>query len=525
MPNVISTKLRQKNISNLLQNINNESVYFVFSNPISWESGDNTPDIPVDSSSLIPDVYDDMLYCKKALLTNSSFVIRNYRWVSGARYWQYDNKADYGTISSVYDNISLGITLRPFYVVTDEYKVYKCLHNNYNSISSVKPTSVLTDAPTALADDYIWKYMFTIETPELDKFYTSNWIPVKTLTSDDTTAQWDVQAAAVHGAIHNIVIENAGEGYSTGTTDVIFSGGKIGATGITAVANATISAEGKVSSVSITNIGSHYIFEPTLSLVGGTTPAVLRAVLPPKLGHGADPVHELASNNIMIKTRVSGSEGSSIVDGNEYRQIALLMNPIFSGSTYLVGATGSYPTDEIKLNANHDLSEVDATYYPTTGKKIVLLLGTGAGQIREIAGLAGTVVTLTQDWDVSPAADTVYGILANSTVINQTVVLELSSPTGTFTPDSQVTQTTSGASGNVVMHDVLSTPQKLYLTHIIGAFNGTNSVSDGSVSANVTSVTQPTLERNSGDVLYLENRKPITRNVDQLEDIKIIIQD
>ena len=83
--------------------------------------------------------------------------------------------------------------------------------------STVKPTSIVTDgseATTTLADGYRWKYMFTVPAASATKFLTSNWIPVDTLVSDDSTSQWDVQTNALDGICQIKVVQN-GSGYVT----------------------------------------------------------------------------------------------------------------------------------------------------------------------------------------------------------------------------------------------------------------------------------------------------------------------
>ena len=64
-----------------------------------------------------------------------------------------------------------------FYVVTDEYNVYKCLDNNNNARSTVKPTGTALD-PFETSDGYIWKFMYNIPINLRNKFYTDDHIPV-----------------------------------------------------------------------------------------------------------------------------------------------------------------------------------------------------------------------------------------------------------------------------------------------------------------------------------------------------------
>lgn len=536
MPNILTPNLRHKNIDNFISTIANESVYFAFSNPISW-TNENSPDTPVNTDGIYSDVFSDMLYAKKVNPANVTRVVRNYGWTSGSRYQQYDSNTDIleltrirtyvpatataslsggkvaspltitnpGTeyitapsvsfvipspdtaktnisaIATILNGSVVSVTvvdnetgrtatpqvviappkpsisssvfeLRPYYVITDEYKVYKCLGNASGALSTIKPSSTDTSnlTPSPLADGYIWKYMFTISTNDIERFYTTSWVPIKTLKANDGSNGWTVQTNALTGS---------------------------------------------------------FPF------------------------HGADPEKELNATNLMIKVRVTGNEGGSIVDTNDYRQISVILDPVFAGSYYTVGSTGLNISNQMGLNSSHDISNSTATYYPTPGKNVIILDGPGKGQVRSISSASGRNLTLSNNWDYLPDTTSHYGIVSNSSVVNQTTILSLGTVTnGPFLRDSTVTQANTSATGKVVMHDTSASPQLLYLTSITGIFNGTDSISSGGISSTISAVSTPTLYYSGatgpivGDVLYIENRKPITRYPDQIEDIKVIIQ-
>ena len=99
-----------------------------------------------------------------------------------------------------------------FYVMTDEYNVYKCLDNNNNATSVNKPigTQVL---PIQLADGYVWKYMYNVPIALRTKFLTDAYMPVITaLTQQFYSA----------GGIEAVNIENIGTDYTSAT--IIVSG-------------------------------------------------------------------------------------------------------------------------------------------------------------------------------------------------------------------------------------------------------------------------------------------------------------
>ena len=169
--------------------------------------------------------------------------------------------------------------------------------------------------------------------------------------------------------------------------------------------------------------------------------------------------------------------------------------------------TGSPTSNQISLTDG----------YPTTGKNIIILSGTGAGQINTIASYATGTVTFSANWSTIPDSTSVYGIITNNSVINQCTVLGLAS-VGTFIVGNSVTGSSSGAVGYIAKYD--SGANLLYLTNITGSFTTADTVN----TIHVNSVTAGTAVPNIGDVLYFENRTAINRYPDQIEDVKVVIE-
>ena len=101
-----------------------------------------------------------------------------------------------------------------FYVVTDEYNVYKCLDNNNNARSTVKPTGTALD-PFETSDGYIWKFMYNIPINLRNKFYTDEYIPVVSALTNHFYS---------NGTIDNIFIANRGKDYTSATVSVLGDG-------------------------------------------------------------------------------------------------------------------------------------------------------------------------------------------------------------------------------------------------------------------------------------------------------------
>lgn len=97
-----------------------------------------------------------------------------------------------------------------YYVVTDEYNVYKCLDNNNNSASTYKPTGTTVD-PTSFPDGYLWKFMYNIPIALRTKFLTDEYMPVVTALRNQFYS---------NGNIQTVRVDNPGSGYTSGTITV-----------------------------------------------------------------------------------------------------------------------------------------------------------------------------------------------------------------------------------------------------------------------------------------------------------------
>lgn len=91
-----------------------------------------------------------------------------------------------------------------FYVVTDDYNIYKCLDNNLGAQSTVKPVDVSAE-PFTLSDGYIWKYMGSVPAGLRNKFFTFNQMPVLNAVSEQFYSS---------GELRKINILNTGNSYT-----------------------------------------------------------------------------------------------------------------------------------------------------------------------------------------------------------------------------------------------------------------------------------------------------------------------
>jgi hypothetical protein len=97
-----------------------------------------------------------------------------------------------------------------FYVMTEDYNVYKCLDNNNNAPSTIKPlgTSV---TPIETSDGYRWKYMYNVPINLRNKFLSDDQIPVVSALTNQFYS---------NGSLDSIIINNKGSGYSAASITV-----------------------------------------------------------------------------------------------------------------------------------------------------------------------------------------------------------------------------------------------------------------------------------------------------------------
>ena len=209
MPAIITNAFRTYNADNFITAFGTNKMYLMIGKADPWSGADlrqytGTPTdtalpTPIDTT-VAPFVHhNDMIAAKLISTSDVSHVIKRTDWTSGIVYVEYNHLQD--------DQID-----QTFFVMTDQYNIYKCISNYGGAASTIKPTGQ-TSSIVETSDNYRWKFMYEVQQADVLKYVTTDWIPVKYLTSDDGTSQWDVQQAAVDGALDHIDVTTAGTGY------------------------------------------------------------------------------------------------------------------------------------------------------------------------------------------------------------------------------------------------------------------------------------------------------------------------
>lgn len=450
MPAIATSKFRIHNAEQFKEafsETDDTKMYFYIGGISSFVDDTNPPTPTNNTSSIEYSPWSDMIGAKRVIESDVVQVIERYNWTVGTVYDQYDDQD-----SDILDD--------DFYVMTENYNVYKCLWNN-NGVAagsvtgtSDQPTGTST-TPFQTTDGYIWKYMYTVTTADALKFLTNEFIPVRT---DSTVNAYATSTA--NGAIHAIVVTDGGSGYVAVSDVPVVTITGTGGTTVVDPAGVTVDGSGAVTEILVQGyqLGTGYS-SATVTIAppaGGGDTATARAIISPKGGHGFNAEEELGGKYVMLNVRLDGTEGNTISIENDFRKVGLVRDP------YNYGTTTVADTTNIRQTFKHTFS---------------------------------------------------------------------TAPTGTFLPDDVVT--VGDSSAVVVEFDAADGAHGALYTTLPSPdpsdFDGSGSqksiTSTSGGGANIDSLfNAPGLEPHSGDVLYIENRSPISRASDQIEDVKLIIE-
>ena len=264
--------------------------------------------LPVNNYVSENDARNNIISVKQIAINDVSFITRRIDWTSGTVYDKYND--------SYINEID-----RNFYVLTEDFSVYKCIDNNSNSPSTVKPTGSDTGYFETV-DGYIWKFMYFIPLALRNKFLTGAYMPVikkvknqyysagtiEDYVINDSGQDYDpeetygvvvgdgiggdVDLVIEAGQIVGVIINNAGTGYTTATLNVV-KGPSDPGTGasISLVLSSpgdldslqadveTLTVDGDISAIEILTSNIGYTSPPAVTITGDGTGATAIAQL------------------------------------------------------------------------------------------------------------------------------------------------------------------------------------------------------------------------------------------------------
>lgn len=322
MSAIIKQSLRHFNSNNFIESLSEispDTLYLFVGRSQPW-SDEELPNTPIDTVSDETNIFKHIDIIKRIQKSEVMNVVKRIDWTNGVVYDEYDDQVDLLNGENPQTN-----TKYQFYVVTEEFNIYKCISNNNGSQSTSKPVSISTNL-IETSDGYVWKYMYSLNADEIFNYLTTSWLPVKTLTERDGSAQWSVQQSAINGSIEYIKIINGGVDYDPNNPPLItITGDGTGATVNPQIDNIT----GTITKLNIINKGSGYTnITVNVDTTGTTgTGAVFRGIISPLGGHGSNAVTELGGNKVITKVDL-GEEGGLYPSNLSFRQLGLMINPM-----------------------------------------------------------------------------------------------------------------------------------------------------------------------------------------------------
>lgn len=420
------------------------SLYCFLSKVQPWTTEESPPD-PEQSQRYLKDVYKNMFFAKQITSNDISPVIERIDWETSTTYEYYRDDVN------MMERDVNGVLIRKFYVKNRYDQVFKCLWNNNGGLSTIEPYfepgTFNANQIFQGADNYKWKYIYTISSGNKLKFVDSDWIPVPVTNVTPNP----LENNAGSGSIDVINVTDGGSGYDPLVSPIVI---RIVGDGRNASANAIV-ANGSISDIVMANTGTNYSYANVIITSSTGSGATAISPISPIGGHGFNPISELGVQHIMFTAKFDKDESGLLPTDIDYRQVGIVMNPYaYTGTTFGTANSSTY-----KLSTD-------------------LVVSAGFG-----AYVNDEVVFQSPDGTFENATFTATVLSFNSL----TNVVSLINTQGTTTENTLLFGQTSGTS-RVVLQEQL-----------------------------------PTFIKNSGYIIYLQNREPVQRDPDGSEIFKLVL--
>ena len=255
-------------------------------------------------------------------------------------------------ISLAYDRLDWGpdiIFQNGDIILTSAFDVYKCISNNNNSKSLIKPSNNISEIVT-YSDGYSWKFLYSLNNYQIENFLTIDKIPVNFTDNQEIAT---TERYAVPGSIDYVTINNKGSGYST--VEIIVDGDGYDAKFEPVIIN------GEITKINIINHGYGYTY-CNLTITGNGSDCSVTAYISNKTGHGSNLFDELNVKYIMVSKVLTNHASENIPDEFEYNQVGFanklysqsegteIISNIFAGYKILINSTDFNIGDEVTVN-------------------------------------------------------------------------------------------------------------------------------------------------------------------------------
>jgi hypothetical protein len=265
----LKTNLVKSVISEIVSNVSR--YYYVYCHPGSW-TNESSPEPVSDSFEYENETRNEAILYKQIDSNDICAVVPRYDWIAGYTFDMYD---EYSSSDPAFSGAT-ALENAQFYCLTDDFNVYKCLYNNNDKPSSIRPTGTST-TPIKLDDGYIWKYMYTVPLSVRNKFLTATTMPVVTALSNQFYSNGSIVSYTIENPgkeypvtsykIIGFKIIDPGSGYTSNPTITVANPDQVG--GTPATAGVITRSGGQLTSVLVDVQGSGYSYPPIITVIGG----------------------------------------------------------------------------------------------------------------------------------------------------------------------------------------------------------------------------------------------------------------
>ena len=519
MSAIITDQIRILNAKNFRNGVlSTSNAYYTFvglTNSSDFnEKWEETPPSPRDNFNQENDYWDTMIALKKITSSDIMHVVPKRIWSSGAKYDMY--RHDYSVDNTAAVSSSTNLYSSFFYVMNRDFRVYICLQNGTSPDNPTgKPSldePLFTDLEPRVAgssgDGYIWKYLYTLSPADIIKFDSTEFMPVPN-DWETSTENALVRDNAVAGSIKIVTVTN--KGLNVGAANLQYRNVPIKGDGTGAECTITVDENSQVSSVEVSNQGSGYTYG-TVDLVSGSVPTgttrpTFDVIIPPQGGHGHDIYKELGASNLLMYARIENdSQNPDFITGNKIARVGIVENPTELNSNTILDKPRASVVGALKLvGTGYSTAEF------TANSMVSQTIATGTTAF-------GRVVSYDQATGVLKFWQDRYLVGFNTADGTQNINPRYGYDLAEFTSDPD-----TGGSLTIVPDSGTNS-----ILTIDSSFTGSSAIINNRTyyyGLNFTDgIALPEVQKQSGNIIYVDNRPSITRSSNQKEDIKIILQ-
>jgi hypothetical protein len=595
----IVTRNFSRKIANAVQTeLSSNIYYFALSKHTQW-TDENNPDTALDTTEYINNFHREMILGKRIKSSDVSNLIDRHFWNSGTVYAQYDDidadlfskefyviNGSENVYKCLYNNNDAISTVEPTTISTNKFQtadgyIWKYMYsigtanNTKFSTSSFMPVDANSTVSSAAANGAIdvliietagtgYRGYITGSVAEVISNSVFRIDSASSLSADNffynQSAFYITTGTGVGQltTISNYLVNSSGHFVYTSellnapaldltsefriAPQIKVSGDGTGALAVCTVN--TSSGSYFIETVDVLNAGQNYSYANVSVIVNPSygANAAIRAIIPPRGGHGYDAATELGCFHIGVSTLFNNNESSSISTDVPFRQAGIISYPYkFTApntfATFSVTGGVSNTNDTIAIaNANSHFLPGDLVTYVThaTGTALTGFVNNATYYIKTSNT---TMVTLSDTYEgatkdlTSGATTNVHYLYTTraygANTFNALTRLNISGAGGSFVRNEKITGGVSSATATIAF----ANSTVVDVSAISGTFtysaNGYTSETilgaNSAATATITSINNPDIQPFTSSVLYIDNVEPITRSATDFEQAYLIL--